>query len=99
MRNDKLIDLKDEVWAEAQREAQTKGLERKAGKLREMHVELYDQATTEAQCMDIKQRMMIEVETLEPPPPELTVEERVEVLVAKRLDEFRTELAETMRIK
>ena len=82
MINDPLIVLKDRIWWEA-----TKDLEDdKAGELRNLHIQLFDEVKTEKECNDIKALALAEANRVKLIPKPATIEERLTALENKTED-------------
>ena len=88
MINDPLIELKDRLWREVERETEAKSLEQKQGLLRGLHVRLYDEAATERGCIAIRDQALVEIDRLVEIPKEPTDRERMDAMQAE-IDELK----------
>lgn len=84
--------IRDINWDDVRIYAVEKGIERKAGGLRALHVQMYDVAKTERECIAIKEQGLAEVDRLVGLPKEPTMEEQVATMQKeiKELKKVRT---------
>lgn len=83
-----LIESKDELWMEVQQDALSKGIGRKDGGLRAQHVQMYDEAKTERDCIEIRDQGLAEVKRLAALPKEPTMEEQMATM-REEIDELK----------
>ncbi len=91
MINDPLISEKDSIWREVDIAALNVSLNRKAGGLRDLYISLYDEATTERECSEIREQALVEIDRLAAIPKEPTVEERL-VAMQVEINELKTRI-------
>ena len=94
MRNDPLVELKDRLCWEVDTATRAAGLERKAGGLRDLHVQMRDVAKTERRCIEIRDEALVEITRLAAIPKEPTMEEQIATM-RKELNLLKAERSTT----